>query len=110
MDPCFKAQGIAIDSPAYDRIHKGRIIRDTNRWAVSLLESLRAAMAKKYLEERGNERSTGTQKLEDLCSAFGGNRRGTSAAFRGGTQGSGPGKEIRRLPGSTRSTTGAVRG
>lgn len=52
-DESFKAQGIAVGSPAYNRIRNGRNIRDTNRFTVCSMEALRAALAKKYFEERG---------------------------------------------------------
>jgi hypothetical protein len=53
FDLLFKAQGITVDSPKYNRIRKGRVIRDTIRWVVTALESLRVAFANKYLSEKG---------------------------------------------------------
>jgi hypothetical protein len=45
LQPLFKAQGITIGSPAYNRILKARVIRDSVKWAFLAQEGLRRMLA-----------------------------------------------------------------
>ena len=74
FDSLFKAQGISVGSPKYGRLRKGREIRETIRWVVNALETLRITFAHRYLKERGMtpciETSTGRNKATDAVSSI----------------------------------------
>ena len=69
LDPLFKAQGIKIDSPAHGRILKGRNIRDSMKWMISAIETLRIAHAKLYLDAYGDDEMIDIGEGEDRYSA-----------------------------------------
>lgn len=70
FDPLFKAQGIAIGSPAYNRIRNGRVIRDTVRWAVCSQEALRTALAIEFLQSQGHKKSIRNVDTSAMMSPF----------------------------------------
>ena len=50
----MKANGITIGSPEHSRLIKGRNIRNTTKMVTNCITTLRMAMAKEYLDHRGD--------------------------------------------------------
>lgn len=53
FDSYYEVLGISIESPEYNRLRRGRVMREQTKAVLRFIESLRYALVKKYLDERG---------------------------------------------------------
>ena len=54
FEPLMKVNGITIGSPEHSRLIKGRNIRNATKMVTNCITTLRMAMAKEYLDHRGD--------------------------------------------------------